>query len=84
MQPRAWYIHPPSGQPHGPCYTQSQAQIEAARIATKRPKLEDETALILWRSLSSMGWSIKHTGTKLITPTGPLPPWPISSSRKIE
>ena len=79
MQPQAWYIHPPTGQPFGPCYTQSQAQIEAVRIVTKRLKLEDETALVLWRSLSRIGWSIKHTGTKLIVPTGPLPPWPISA-----
>ena len=48
-------------------------------MVTKRLKLEDETALVLWRSLSRIGWSIKHTGTKLIVPTGPLPPWPISA-----
>ena len=35
MQPRAWYIHPPTGQPFGPCYTQSQAQIEAVRVAVR-------------------------------------------------
>lgn len=68
MQPRAWYIHPPTGKPYGPCYTQGQAMMEAARIATRKPKLEGETALILWRSLQRAGWAVLHTGTKMITP----------------
>lgn len=68
MQPRAWYIHPPTGKPYGPCYTRGQAQMEAVRIATGKPKLEGDTALVLWRSLSKAGWAISHTGTKLIAP----------------
>lgn len=76
MQPRAWYIHPPTGKPYGPCYTREQAQMEAARIATGRPKLDGETALILWRSLHRAGWGVQHTGTKLIAPPPHMAPPP--------
>lgn len=69
MQPRAWYIHPPTGKPYGPCFTRGKAQMEAARIATGRPKLEGETALIRWRSLHRKGWGVQHTGTKMIRPS---------------
>lgn len=67
MQPRAWYIHPPKGKPYGPSYTEWQAKVEAARLASARPNLEPETALIVWRSLHRAGWGVQHTGTKLIT-----------------
>lgn len=68
MQPRAWYIHPPKGKPYGPSFTEWQAKVEAARMASGRPNLEPETALIVWRSLYRTGWGVQHTGTKLITP----------------
>lgn len=73
MQPRAWYIHPPTGKPYGPCFTKGQAQMEAVRIATGRPKLDGETALTLWRSLHRAGWGVDHSNTKLIpAPTHPV------------
>ena len=68
MQPQAWYFSTPRGLTYGPCYTRWQAQVEAARRATKRPKLEAETAAIIWRSLPKMGWKVGHTHTKLIPP----------------
>lgn len=80
MQPRAWYFRPPKGQPHGPSYTQVKAQMEAARYAAKRPDLDAETALILWRSLARAGWTVDHTRMKetpaprWLQPSGSVPP----------
>ena len=68
MQPRAWYFRTPRGEAHGPSYTEWQAQVEAGRTAASRPKLEPETAVILWRSLAKLGWTVRSTGTKLIPP----------------
>lgn len=64
MQPRAWFFIRPDGTRHGPSFTATQARIEAARWAARRPALEAETALTLWRSLGKMGWCVKDTGTK--------------------
>lgn len=75
MQPRAWFIFPPKGKPHGPSFTEWQAKVEAARLASGRPTLDPETALILWRSLYRAGWGVGHTNTKLI-PAPPHPPPP--------
>jgi hypothetical protein len=66
MQPQAWFIRNPLGVRFGPCYTEWQAKVEAGRIAATRPKLEPETAFILWRSLAKMGWKVTSTNTKLI------------------
>jgi len=66
MQPRAWYFRNPRGLTYGPSFTRYQAEVEAGRKAAKRPKLEAETAHILWRSLVKMGWKVGHTHTKLI------------------
>lgn len=66
MQPQAWYFATPRGLTYGPCYTRWQAEVEAGRRAAKRPKLEAETAHIIWRSLSKLGWKVGHTHTKLI------------------
>ncbi len=71
MQPRAWYFIPPDGKRHGPSFTEWQAMISAGRHAAKRPKLEVETAAIIFRTLSKAGWRVEHTGTKAI----PAPPW---------
>lgn len=66
MQPRAWFIYTHTGKPYGPSFTEWQAKVEAARLASGRPNLESETALILWRSLDLAEWGVQHTGTKLI------------------
>jgi len=66
MQPRAWYFFRPDGTRHGPSFTEWQAKVEAGRFAVRRPKLESETAFILFRSLAKAGWRVDHTGTKLI------------------
>ena len=71
MQPRAWYFFSPDGKRHGPSFTEWQAKVSAGRYAAKRPKLEVETAAIIFRSLSKAGWRVQHTGTKAI----PAPPW---------
>ena len=71
MQPRAGYFIRPDGKRHGPSFTEWQAQVSAGRHATKRPKLEAETAAVIFRSLAKQGWKIAHTGTKLI----PAPEW---------
>lgn len=68
MQPQAWYFRTSQGLCHGPSYTEWQAKVEAGRFAAKRPKLEPETAFILWRSLAKIGWTVANTGTKLIPP----------------
>ena len=68
MQPRAWYFHEADGTRHGPSFTEWQAKVEAGRYAVRRPKLEPETALILFRSLVKLGWRVDHTGTKFIPP----------------
>ncbi|GHE05555.1 hypothetical protein GCM10008024_36870 [Allgaiera indica] len=66
MQPRAWYFYRPDGRRHGPSFTEWQAKVEAGRFAARRPKLEAETAFILYRSLSKAGWRVDHTGTRFI------------------
>jgi hypothetical protein len=71
MQPRAWYFIPPDGKRHGPAFTEWQARVAAGRFAARRPKLESETAFILFRSLAKAGWRVDHTGTKDI----PAPNW---------
>ena len=71
MQPRAWYFIRPDGKRHGPSFTEWQAQVSAGRHAVKRPKLEAETAAVIFRSLAKQGWKVAHTGTKLI----PAPAW---------
>ncbi len=68
MQPQAWYFRTPQGIAHGPSHTEWQAQVEAGRKAAKRPKLEPETAAIIWRSLAKGGWKVGHSHTKLIPP----------------
>ncbi len=70
MQSRAWFFLRPDGTRHGPSFTATQARIEAARWATRRPKLETETALTIWRSLGRMGWCVMDTGTKDIRKPG--------------
>ncbi len=68
MQPRAWFFVQPDDTRHGPSFTATQARIELARWAARRPKLESETALTLLRSIGKLGWRVTHTGTKDIRP----------------
>lgn len=69
LQPRAWFIIRPNGKRYGPSFSAWQAQVEAGRLAAKRPQLEAETAAVLYRSLARIGWRIADTGTKDIAAT---------------
>jgi hypothetical protein len=74
MQIQAWFYKTPGGTAYGPSFTSWQAMMAAVRHVTKRRKLDDETAMLIWRSIARAGWTVYHTPMKLC----PAPDPPLS------